>query len=103
MDQTLTVWYSLVDDKGAPAFERVIFDKVKLPIDGDVVDLRKKVWEKNKNRFKDFDASELSIYSNKADITDLTKGPLAVDMSVYGMGQKKDTALFVVVPKKPCR
>jgi hypothetical protein len=102
MDQAaLTVWYSLVDGEGAPAFERAIFDKVNLSTGSDVVDLRDAVWNKNQ-RIIEGVAAQLQIYSNKADITDLTKVPLAEDMSVDGMGQKKETALFVVVPKSHC-
>ncbi|ORY44102.1 hypothetical protein BCR33DRAFT_785343 [Rhizoclosmatium globosum] len=94
----MNVWYTLVGHSGEPAFDYVSNDRVKISSESIIADLRESILEKNKNhKLKQYDASDLKVFLNKNDVTDLTK-MLKASSPVMDKGKTEDTLLYVVVP-----
>ena len=91
----LRIWYLLVDASGN-AFKDATADKVSVPSDADIADLRKAVKAENVNKLAGVDASDLKVFKHK---DGLSGEPLKNSVAGTGLGQSEEDALLVLVPE----
>ena len=88
-------WVQIVDSRGA-GYKGSTATRVTVDDDADIVDLRDAVKLRHPTMLSSFDASQLTVYMSMDDIHN--SQPFEVDCPISGLGNNKETALFVVVP-----
>ncbi|KAL3895060.1 MAG: hypothetical protein SGCHY_004922, partial [Lobulomycetales sp.] len=92
----IEIFYQLVVSNG-DSYKRSSIDRVTVKHNADIIHLRRAVETANSKILTGVVASQLTVYETKKDLL-ANKLPLDVDFLISGIGQSKDTALFVVVP-----
>jgi len=85
----------LVDSSGV-SYKESSSTRVTVDDDAIIDDLRKAVKQENPQIPTTIGPAQLLVYKTREDLDN--KRPLEVDFTISGIGQAKDTALFVVVP-----
>lgn len=89
-------WFILVDSDGQP-YKGSTVDKISVPPNADVADLRSAIKLECKEILGDITASRLKTFKNK-DAFDRNEGHLEANVLVNGLGSLMDEALVIVVP-----
>ena len=92
----VAIFFQLVDATTGEPYKQCSVDKVRVAADADVADLRKEVKKENPNTLSSVDASQLTVYKDRACLD--KKESLEEDFAVVGLGGSKKDSLLVVVP-----
>jgi hypothetical protein len=93
-----TVHFLLLDETSLQPYKNTKLDSVEVAANTNVIKFKKLVKAENQNKLALIDASDLTVYKNRAEFDATPKRVMDEEDPVSGLGASKKDALIVVVP-----